>query len=247
MLDLKFLGLGGDSAQHNDFPAQFLVGDTEEDSPGVLVGYSAHTESALRIFEIDPNSIRRIFVLNLLDTQVGGLENLALSTFYGTVPKKTLYVPEALVEDLWEKLRRPLEAVAGARHKRVTMDVYFNVVSLSEENSVMYEGDLEIRPFRLPCVPGIHCFGLFVTNTVGPNLAIMPYGTLSADHLKSVEKLLGPSGSMVVGISDVIPVRSELTSLASLKPGSLGRTILCGAEHTTTITKEVKRGERVLL
>jgi hypothetical protein len=246
MLDLQILGLGGDFTHEDNYPAQFLVGDTNEPTPGVLVGCHPQTRDALDIVKMSLADVKRIFVLNLLDAQVGGLEEVAIATYYQGAPKRTLYVPEAIVDDLWEKLRRPLEAVASARHKRVTLDVYFNVVSLSEENSVAYEGDLELRPFRVPSFPGLHSFGLFVNNTAGPNLAILPYGTFTSSNLQSVLKLVG-KGSLILGINDGIPARADLAVLAGMTEETESKIILCGGVTTGNVTRRVNRGDRIVL
>lgn len=245
MLDFKILGLGGDTSSHSEYPAQFIVGDTDDASVAVLVGCPSNTEDALAYHNLTLADVNRIMVLSLLDSQVGGLERLALNTYYSGAPKKTLYVPEALVDDLWEKLSKPLESVAGSRHTRVTLDVYFNVISLSENCAVVYAGDMELRPFRVPCFPGLHAFGVHVTNTVGKNLVLSPYGVFDRDALRTVISA-AENGLVVVGVNDVAPVRCDVNTLLGLTPGQRAQTILCGNNPGLSGFKRVTRGERIV-
>lgn len=230
MATLTVVGAGYNYGVDALAPAQFIISDGDDDS--MLIGCSADSQKALFNCNHLITDINKVMILSLRQAQVGGLEQLAIEDYLARgKTRRNLYVPEAIVDELWDRrLYHPLQAIAKTRYKRATLDAYFNVISLSELSSLTYLGDLTLRPFRLPSLPGDHLYGLFIENPTGRSVYLVPQCAFDG-NLDEFLEIADPSSLVVLNISDVPDGTGvALDSLENVVARYPGRFALTGAK-----------------
>lgn len=156
MLTLTFLGVGSAFAKQNDQSNALIEawtsGPHQQSNPDetLFIDFGATATQSLdslrrqpgfeylgRSDGIDFGQILRVFITHLHHDHVGGLEELAIQSRYGSggngARKPTLIGSETLLTALWEKtLRGGLEVLAG---RCATMEDYFSLQKLRHEST----------------------------------------------------------------------------------------------------------------
>ena len=104
---------------------------------------------ALRDVGLSHLDITDIYISHLHADHVGGLEFIGFSTqFDPRCSKPQLYLPESLVNDLWENtLSGGMRSIQG---RTATLDTYFNPCPVPDRGTFVWEG----KSFQL--VPTVH-------------------------------------------------------------------------------------------
>ena len=133
------------------------------------------SDARLSLFEmgLTYKDIREVYISHLHADHVGGLEWLAISSYFDSACEKpTLYVPSSLVDDLWDHvLSGGLESLEDVKPE---LSTYFDVVPIQEEQGFEWM-DLEIQLVKTHHVISAYClcpsYGLMF-NAHGKNILI---------------------------------------------------------------------------
>lgn len=201
--------------------------------------------------------VTRHVILSMLPSQVAGLDALALrAAVSGSRDKPTLYVPEALVDTLWDnRLKSSIgNAPVFGRHQRTYLDTYFNVVGMTETSPVMYmnRGDsrgAEVCVIRAPCFAGWHVFGAVVRAPNKEPLAyVFPAGVLDAQYIRTLLEAGGHARLVVMckETTDAVLPYTPVDAVLSLPYTFRRRVAVAGIADTKTQSRLEVAGVTVL-
>ncbi len=129
-----------------------------------------HTATrALTKLEVPPESIDNIIISHLHSDHIGGLEELGFCSRFLWKKKLTLYVPDTMVEDLWnQSLKGGMGQILGhgtGKEEEAGLETYFNVEEVVGGREMIF-GSVVVTPFKVPHVPGRICWGYKMMDTV---------------------------------------------------------------------------------
>ena len=161
-MKLTFLGAGSAfTLDPNNYQSNLLLmGDRDRN---LLIDCGSDIRFSLRDIGRSYTDVTDIYISHLHADHVGGLEFMGLSAqFDPNCPQPKLYLPECLVEDLWE--RSLCGGMRSLQGKTATLDTYFKTCPVPNRGTFVWEG----KSFQL--VPTVHIvddrevvesFGLF--------------------------------------------------------------------------------------
>lgn len=136
-MKLTFLGSGSAFAVDGNYQSNAIL----QTNSGKILLIDCGTDIRLSLLELDLSykNISHVYLSHLHADHVGGLEWLAFTTkFNPTCEKPTLYIPEAVLKDLWNKtLSGGLSSLEGIDADITT---YFNTYSIASNESFIWEG-----------------------------------------------------------------------------------------------------------
>lgn len=146
--------------------------------------------------------------------------------------KSTLYIPEALVDTLWDDcLAEQLNGIGN--WERPCLDSFFNVISITEGTGMFYIGGLEVSLYRPN--PNIPAFSMFIRNPGSVNLLVNLQSSLGIERLV---ELINHSGAGLVVLD---PTGYDPDYLNTLPKQYKESTVLIGLKNKSIIER-YKRG-----
>lgn len=166
-MKLTFIGSGSAfTVGAGNYHSNMLL---ENEKHSLLIDCGSDARLALHELGLTYKDIHDVYVSHLHADHVGGLEWLALSTYFDkTCSKPTLFINENLVQDLWHKvLEGGLSSIGN------NLSAFFNLKSIAKNEDFRWN-NLEMR--------------LFQTVHVLSGFALLPsYGLIfTANHCKVV-------------------------------------------------------------
>ncbi|WP_409341178.1 MBL fold metallo-hydrolase [Paenibacillus sp. MBLB4367] len=132
---------------------------------------------ALHELNIGLDAIDGIFISHMHADHIGGLEEVAFRSMYTYKRKLSLFLPETLIEPLWEhSLKGTLENRDDQIYK---LDDYFRIVPLREANPITVTDGFTLEIVPTIHIPGKPSYGVFLNEFVYYSAdAVLDIGTL---------------------------------------------------------------------
>lgn len=125
----------------------------------LLIDCGVTATTALYQLQIPIDRIDGIFVTHLHADHIGGLEEFAYQCKYRFNRKPQLFVPEPLIEPLWEN---SLKAGMDDPLQPTSLESFFNVVPVADQTPIDISDQLRLEPLRTEHVPGKQSFSVFI-------------------------------------------------------------------------------------
>jgi len=177
-MELLFLGTGSAFTLKN-FQTNMLLSD-ENSNLSLLIDCGSDIRFSLANRGLSYKDIKNIFISHVHGDHVGGLEYIAFCSYFDpTCKKPNLYIPESLIDSLWENTLKGALGTTQGQPKQLSD--FFNVKKISTDgefvvSSLMEDPEDLDHPtsifFRLKAIPTLHVqdevsnkpsFGLFFT------------------------------------------------------------------------------------
>lgn len=137
-LTMMFLGSGSAFTNNeNNFHSNVLFTHNEDT---LLLDAGSDLRFSLNLQEKSYHDIRNVFISHLHADHIGGMEWLALSTFFDNsyLGKPRLFIAEALVNEIWNK------SLAGGLstllNQQSDLETYFDVHTVRDEGKFVWQG-----------------------------------------------------------------------------------------------------------
>lgn len=163
MLKMIFLGSGSAfSLEANNYQSNVLL---QKDNENLLIDAGGDIRFSLAAEQLSYNDIRNIYISHLHADHIGGLEWLAINTFFDPdyLGKPNLFACETIVQDLWDRsLSGGLRTIST---ELPLLNTFFNVNSIKQGGTFIWKDIL----FKL--VQSVHvvsdyvvlpCYGLMI-------------------------------------------------------------------------------------
>lgn len=155
--ELTFTGVGGAFAPQGLWQNQAVLKVVDSDF-SLWIDCSADIRHSAGALGMDATSMDAFYISHLHQDHIGGLEYVGFFRYFKRLPRPILYIPEPLVDALWQAL--PGMHVIDA--KQMNMHDYFNVQVLHLRQR--YEIDVEYidsytKHLYLTCFPVCHVTG----------------------------------------------------------------------------------------
>lgn len=137
-LKMTFLGSGSAfSVGPENFHSNILL-QLENDT--LLLDAGSDLRHSLRDQKLSHLDIKNVYISHLHGDHAGGLEWLALSTYFDPQYKgrPNLFVSEQIIDDLWNKTLSG--GLSTIENKRPAIDIYFNPLSIKDKGSFFWHG-----------------------------------------------------------------------------------------------------------
>lgn len=163
-MKLIFLGAGSAFTVGNDnYQSNMFIQDDNGD--GLLIDCGTDARLSLNEQNLNLRNINDIYISHLHTDHIGGLEWLAISTYFLQKPRHhpKLHIAQELVAPLWENALSA--GLSTVQDFQATLSTYFEIDSI-QNNSFTWKG------ITFELVPGYHtvsnhelmpCYGLFFT------------------------------------------------------------------------------------
>jgi Metal-dependent hydrolases of the beta-lactamase superfamily III len=130
----------------------------------MMIDFGNTAPMALHAMGIGMNQLDAVFITHLHADHVGGLEELAFQNLYIHRRKSKLYVPETLVDALWENSLKA--GMYNEADNFVNLESYFDVVTFRDETPVRLHEELVIEAVRTEHVPLKPSYSLFINGNI---------------------------------------------------------------------------------
>lgn len=160
-LKLTFLGAGSAfTIGEDNYHSNMLL---QKDDDSLLIDAGSDIRFSLNKLHLTHLDIRNIYISHLHADHIGGLEWLALTTYFDPryENKPNLYISEHLVRDLWEKSLSG--GLSTLQTEQASLEHFFNVKPLKQHEQFVWQN----IPFQL--IQAVHvvnnyqlmpCYGL---------------------------------------------------------------------------------------
>jgi len=161
-MKVQFLGVGDQFSAHDQYHSNMVI--TAGSGAKILVDCGSDVKYSLMESKIKPTDIDAVYISHLHADHIGGLEWLALSTYFGRENKRLkLFCEEKLQSNLWNNsLKGGLECIGI---KCMELSDYFDCYPLAEGGSFDWQG-IHFELVKMPHVMGGGCnmysYGLLV-------------------------------------------------------------------------------------
>lgn len=161
-MKIQFIGVGTQFSSQEQYHSNMVI--TARSGKRMLIDCGSDARFSLAENGILPQDIDAVYISHLHADHIGGLEWLALSTYFSPVTKNPeLFCEEGLQHELWNhSLKGGLECIG---EKSMELSDYFNCHGLNEESSFQWE-EITFKMVKTPHVIGTCCntysYGLLV-------------------------------------------------------------------------------------
>ncbi|WP_419419855.1 MBL fold metallo-hydrolase [Legionella sp. D16C41] len=164
-LTITFLGTGAAFTVGKDnFQSNVLL---ESNHDSLLI--DAGTDLRFSLFALNRSyrDIRNVYISHLHSDHIGGLEWLALSTYFDEdyQQKPTLFVSAKIVDELWE--HSLVGGLSTLTYQKPSLSTYFDVVTIGNEHSFTWQ-NIQFRLIQVIHVYNnyqlVPCYGLLFTH-----------------------------------------------------------------------------------
>ena len=152
-MKVQFLGVGDQFSAHDQYHSNMVI--TAGSGAKMLVDCGSDVKYSLMECKINPTEIDAVYISHLHADHVGGLEWLALKTYFGGENKRLkLFCEEKLQSDLWHNsLKGGLECIGI---KCMELSDYFDCYPLTEGGGFDWQG-IQFELVKMPHVMGGGC------------------------------------------------------------------------------------------
>jgi len=162
-LSITFLGSGSAfSLQPDNYQSNLLL---QKDNDTMLIDAGGDIRFSLNDQGFGYLDIKNVYITHLHADHIGGLEWLALNTFFDAnyEGKPTLFASETLIHDLWNKSLSG--GLCTLSTKLATLETYFNVHPLTLEKKFTWNG-IDFKLVQAVHIVSDHvlqpCYGLMI-------------------------------------------------------------------------------------
>jgi ribonuclease BN (tRNA processing enzyme) len=161
-MKIRFIGVGSQSAGHDQYHSNMVI--TSRTGQRMLVDCGGDARFSLAESGLRQNDIDAVYISHLHSDHIGGMEWLALSTYFAKERRRLSLFGEAhLLDRLWENsLKGGLECL---RWKRMELADYFDCHALAEGTPFLWEG-ISFGMVKMLHITGEQChhdsYGLLV-------------------------------------------------------------------------------------
>jgi ribonuclease BN (tRNA processing enzyme) len=152
-MKVQFLGVGDQFSAHDQYHSNMVL--TAGSGEKILVDCGSDVKYSLMENKIKPTDIDAVYISHLHADHVGGMEWLALSTYFGGENKRLkLFCEEKLQSDLWHNsLKGGLQCMGI---KCMELSDYFDCYPLAEGGGFDWQG-IKFELVKMPHVMGGGC------------------------------------------------------------------------------------------
>lgn len=164
-MKLQFLGVGTQSSSQDQFHSNMVI--TTQSSKRMLIDCGSDVRFSLAEKNLLPTELDAVYISHLHADHIGGLEWLALNTYFDQIEQKPLlFCEEKLLTRLWEhSLKGGLECLGS---KRMQLSDYFDCIPVEADGCFIWER-INFSLVEMLHIPGACCntysYGLLVSNT----------------------------------------------------------------------------------
>lgn len=163
-MKVQFLGVGDQFSARDQYHSNMVI--TAGSGAKLLVDCGSDVKYSLSECKISLTDIDAVYISHLHADHIGGLEWLALSTYFGGENKRLkLFCEEKLLSDLWNNALKGGLACLG--NKCMELSDYFDCHPLTEGGTFYWQG-IQLELVKMPHVMGRACnmfsYGLLVEN-----------------------------------------------------------------------------------
>ena len=183
-MKIRFIGVGTQFSSHDQYHSNMVI--TARTGKRMLVDCGGDARFSLAESGICPTDLDAVYVSHLHSDHIGGLEWLALSTYFRQEAKRLkLFGEENLLGDLWNtSLKGGLECIG---RKRMQLIDYFDCCPLKEGTPFHWEG-IGFDMVKMLHIAGDACshhsYGLLIETTGGEkNVVFITTDTLFQPEL----------------------------------------------------------------
>ncbi|MGQ3889583.1 MBL fold metallo-hydrolase [Legionella sp. CNM-1927-20] len=136
-LKMTFLGTGSAfTVGEDNFQSNVLL---ESNGDSLLIDAGSDLRHSLFALNRNYYDIRNIYITHLHSDHIGGLEWLALATYFDDAysGKPTLFVAEKIVKELWN--HSLVGGLSTLAYKQSSLNTYFNVQVIGQEHSFTWQ------------------------------------------------------------------------------------------------------------
>ena len=161
-MKVQFLGVGDQFSAHDQYHSNMVI--STDFGTKILIDCGSDVKYSLMESKITPTDIDAVYISHLHADHIGGLEWLALSTYFGEEKKRLkLFCEEKLQSILWNNsLKGGLECLGN---KCMELSDYFDCHPVVEGGRFDWQ-DLRFELIKMPHVMGggcnMHSYGLLV-------------------------------------------------------------------------------------
>lgn len=128
----------------------------------IMIDFGSTAPIALHAMAFNLDQLDAVLITHLHADHIGGLEELAFRFYYIYRRKPKLFVPETLVDTLWENSLKA--GMYSEADNCVSLDAFFDVVPYSEGETIQIHRDLVVEAVRTEHVPLKPSYSLFINN-----------------------------------------------------------------------------------
>jgi ribonuclease BN (tRNA processing enzyme) len=183
-MKIHFIGVGTQFSSHDQYHSNMVI--TAPSGKKMLVDCGGDARFSLAESGIYPTDLDAVYISHLHSDHIGGMEWLAISTYFGHESKRLkLFGEENLLSKLWNSsLKGGLECIGW---KRTQLTDYFDCYPMKEGTPFRWEG-IRFDMLKMLHVAGNSCnhysYGLLIeTNGIGTNVVFITTDTLFQPEL----------------------------------------------------------------
>jgi ribonuclease BN (tRNA processing enzyme) len=205
-MKIRFIGVGTQSAGTDQYNSNMVI--TSRTGKRMLVDCGVDARFSLADSGLGPEDIEAVYLSHLHSDHIGGMEWLALSTYFAQERRRLeLFGEEHLLDRLWEhSLKGGIECM---RSKRMELADYFECRGLAVGTPFLWEG-IRFEMVRMLHIAGDQCqhdsYGLLV----GSDRAVEPSLFISMDAIFQPELLqdIADKVDLIFHDCETIPYRT---------------------------------------
>ncbi len=161
-MKIRFIGVGSQFSSQELYQSNMVI--TAASGKRLLIDCGGDARYSLTECGLRPQDLDAVYISHLHADHIGGLEWLALSTYFASEPQRlTLFGEENLLGRLWHNsLKGGLECL---RTKRMTLSDYFDCYAVADGNQFQWEG-IHFTLIKMLHIVGTDCkhnsYGLLI-------------------------------------------------------------------------------------
>lgn len=171
-MKIKFLGVGSQFSTMEYYHSNMLI--TSQSGKKMLLDCGSDAKFSLSECRIAPNDIDAVYISHLHSDHIGGMEWMAVSTYFAKnrkMPK--LFAEKGLMKELWDySLKGGLECIQG---RCLKLSDYFDCSPAQEDGVFRWEG-IGFTLKKMPHINSIcrnhYSYGLLIENAVTNKLSV---------------------------------------------------------------------------
>lgn len=161
-MKIRFIGVGSQFSGQGLYQSNIVI--TAASGKRLLVDCGSDARFSLSEYGMQPHDLDAVYISHLHGDHIGGMEWLALSTYFAREPRRlTLFGEKNLLGRLWNNsLRGGLECL---RMKSTTLTDYFDCQALTEATPFHWE-EIKFKMVKMQHIVGTDCnhhsYGLLI-------------------------------------------------------------------------------------